>query len=109
MSRESPSPEDKREASVGPVGFWKHAASGHQSYVVLLISMAPLVECMGSIDSPAHTQEDCVPVESDISTLKLFAQSLLEMAVLDVQFIKLPGWSSTICAASYFFIKSHTA
>eukprot|EP00983_Pelagomonas_calceolata_P059569 1145969-Pelagomonas_calceolata.AAC.2 len=28
------------------------------------------------------------------------------MAVLDVQFLKLPGWS---CAASYFFITSHTA
>eukprot|EP00983_Pelagomonas_calceolata_P024151 759585-Pelagomonas_calceolata.AAC.1 len=32
-SLESPSPEDKREASEGLVGFWKHAASGHQSYV----------------------------------------------------------------------------
>eukprot|EP00983_Pelagomonas_calceolata_P080658 1155238-Pelagomonas_calceolata.AAC.1 len=28
------------------------------------------------------------------------------MAVLDVQFMKLPGWSY---AASYFFITSHTA
>eukprot|EP00983_Pelagomonas_calceolata_P018888 593922-Pelagomonas_calceolata.AAC.1 len=28
------------------------------------------------------------------------------MAVLDVQITKLPGWS---CAASYFFITSHTA
>eukprot|EP00983_Pelagomonas_calceolata_P056782 1144760-Pelagomonas_calceolata.AAC.1 len=28
------------------------------------------------------------------------------MAVLDVQFTKLPGWS---CDASYFFIASHTA
>eukprot|EP00983_Pelagomonas_calceolata_P076989 1153674-Pelagomonas_calceolata.AAC.1 len=28
------------------------------------------------------------------------------MAVLDVQLMKLPGWS---CAASYFFITSHTA
>eukprot|EP00983_Pelagomonas_calceolata_P080120 1155008-Pelagomonas_calceolata.AAC.1 len=28
------------------------------------------------------------------------------MAVLDVQFMILPGWS---CAASYFFIASHTA
>eukprot|EP00983_Pelagomonas_calceolata_P095351 1158001-Pelagomonas_calceolata.AAC.9 len=33
LNRESPSPEGKREASVGPVGFWKHAAPGHQSYV----------------------------------------------------------------------------
>eukprot|EP00983_Pelagomonas_calceolata_P058577 1145545-Pelagomonas_calceolata.AAC.4 len=32
-SRESPSPKGKREASVGLVGFWKHAAPGHQSYV----------------------------------------------------------------------------
>eukprot|EP00983_Pelagomonas_calceolata_P063135 1147595-Pelagomonas_calceolata.AAC.18 len=28
-SRESSSPECKREASVGQVGFWKHAAPGH--------------------------------------------------------------------------------
>eukprot|EP00983_Pelagomonas_calceolata_P022374 703718-Pelagomonas_calceolata.AAC.1 len=27
------------------------------------------------------------------------------MAVLDIQFTKLPGWS---CAASYFFMTSHT-
>eukprot|EP00983_Pelagomonas_calceolata_P054559 1143739-Pelagomonas_calceolata.AAC.6 len=32
-SRESPSPEGKREASVELVGFWKHAAPGHQTYV----------------------------------------------------------------------------
>eukprot|EP00983_Pelagomonas_calceolata_P117184 1160390-Pelagomonas_calceolata.AAC.6 len=32
-SRESSSPEGKREASVGQVGFWKHAISGHQSCV----------------------------------------------------------------------------
>eukprot|EP00983_Pelagomonas_calceolata_P016129 510460-Pelagomonas_calceolata.AAC.1 len=32
-SRESPSPEGKREASVGLVGIWKHAAPAHQSYV----------------------------------------------------------------------------
>eukprot|EP00983_Pelagomonas_calceolata_P060917 1146583-Pelagomonas_calceolata.AAC.4 len=32
-SRESPSPEGKRKASVGLVGFWQHAAPGHQSYV----------------------------------------------------------------------------
>eukprot|EP00983_Pelagomonas_calceolata_P131413 1161773-Pelagomonas_calceolata.AAC.32 len=34
--------------------------------------MARLVEGMGSTDSPTHTQEDYV--ESDLSTLKLFAQ-----------------------------------
>eukprot|EP00983_Pelagomonas_calceolata_P061848 1147003-Pelagomonas_calceolata.AAC.1 len=34
--------------------------------------MARLVEGMGSIDSPTHTQKDCV--ESDLSALKLFAQ-----------------------------------
>eukprot|EP00983_Pelagomonas_calceolata_P006156 204464-Pelagomonas_calceolata.AAC.1 len=45
-SHEPPSPEDKREASVGLD--------------------------MGSIDSPTHTQEHCV--ESGLSTLKLFAQ-----------------------------------
>eukprot|EP00967_Tisochrysis_lutea_P031160 scaffold36699_cov18-Tisochrysis_lutea.AAC.1 len=28
MSRESPSPEGKREASVRLVGFWQHAAPG---------------------------------------------------------------------------------
>eukprot|EP00983_Pelagomonas_calceolata_P025425 798560-Pelagomonas_calceolata.AAC.1 len=48
---------------------------------------------MGSMNSPTHTQKDCV--ESDHSTLKLFAQ-----------FMKLPGWS---CAALNFFISSHTA
>eukprot|EP00983_Pelagomonas_calceolata_P057767 1145210-Pelagomonas_calceolata.AAC.1 len=30
----------------------------------------------------------------------------VDMAVLDVQFLKLPGWS---CAASSYFITSHTA
>eukprot|EP00983_Pelagomonas_calceolata_P118261 1160490-Pelagomonas_calceolata.AAC.6 len=34
--------------------------------------MAHLAKGMGSIDNPTHTQEDCV--ESDLSTLKLFAQ-----------------------------------
>eukprot|EP00983_Pelagomonas_calceolata_P047246 1140548-Pelagomonas_calceolata.AAC.2 len=34
--------------------------------------MACLVEGMGSVDSPTHTQKDCV--KSDLSTLKLFAQ-----------------------------------
>eukprot|EP00983_Pelagomonas_calceolata_P030914 970794-Pelagomonas_calceolata.AAC.1 len=29
-SRESPSPEDKRGISVDRVGFWQHAAPGHQ-------------------------------------------------------------------------------
>eukprot|EP00983_Pelagomonas_calceolata_P002913 96157-Pelagomonas_calceolata.AAC.1 len=29
-SREPPSPEGKREVSVGPMGFWQHAAPGHQ-------------------------------------------------------------------------------
>eukprot|EP00983_Pelagomonas_calceolata_P004565 148124-Pelagomonas_calceolata.AAC.16 len=33
--------------------------------------MARLVEGMSSLDSPTHTQEDCV--ESDLCTLKLFA------------------------------------
>eukprot|EP00983_Pelagomonas_calceolata_P133021 1161925-Pelagomonas_calceolata.AAC.1 len=63
-------------------------------------SLVDLLQGMGSIDSPIHTQEDCV--ESDLSALKLFAQltvlllEALDMAVLDVQFMKLPGWS---CAA----------
>eukprot|EP00983_Pelagomonas_calceolata_P012836 410361-Pelagomonas_calceolata.AAC.1 len=34
--------------------------------------MTRLVEGMGNIDSPTHTQKDCV--ESDLSTLKLFAR-----------------------------------
>eukprot|EP00983_Pelagomonas_calceolata_P045391 1139719-Pelagomonas_calceolata.AAC.1 len=34
--------------------------------------MACLVEGVGSVDSPTHTQKDCV--KSDLSTLKLFAQ-----------------------------------
>eukprot|EP00983_Pelagomonas_calceolata_P067053 1149327-Pelagomonas_calceolata.AAC.2 len=54
--------------------------------------MARLVKMqgMGSIDSPTHTQEDCV--ESNLNTLKLFVQ------------FALPGWN---CAASYFFNTSH--
>eukprot|EP00983_Pelagomonas_calceolata_P037199 1136239-Pelagomonas_calceolata.AAC.4 len=36
--------------------------------------MARLVEGMGSIDSPIHTQEACV--ESNLCTLELFAQLL---------------------------------
>eukprot|EP00983_Pelagomonas_calceolata_P065112 1148443-Pelagomonas_calceolata.AAC.1 len=67
-SHEPPSPEGRREASVGPVDFWQHAAPGHQSYVECLwILMARSVEGMGSIDSPTHTQEVCV--ERDLSTL----------------------------------------
>eukprot|EP00983_Pelagomonas_calceolata_P047765 1140774-Pelagomonas_calceolata.AAC.1 len=31
-SCESPSPEGKREASVGKVGFWQHTAPRHQNY-----------------------------------------------------------------------------
>eukprot|EP00983_Pelagomonas_calceolata_P013044 417324-Pelagomonas_calceolata.AAC.2 len=34
--------------------------------------MARLVEGVGSADNPTHTQENCV--ESDLSTLELFAQ-----------------------------------
>eukprot|EP00983_Pelagomonas_calceolata_P056191 1144478-Pelagomonas_calceolata.AAC.1 len=30
----------------------------------------------------------------------------MDMVILDVQFMKLPGWS---CAASYFIVMSHTA
>eukprot|EP00983_Pelagomonas_calceolata_P040676 1137725-Pelagomonas_calceolata.AAC.1 len=32
ISRESPSPHGKREASMGLVGFWKHVAPGRQRY-----------------------------------------------------------------------------
>eukprot|EP00983_Pelagomonas_calceolata_P086752 1156825-Pelagomonas_calceolata.AAC.1 len=32
-SRESPPPEGRRQASVGQVGFWKHAAPGDQIYI----------------------------------------------------------------------------
>eukprot|EP00983_Pelagomonas_calceolata_P052421 1142847-Pelagomonas_calceolata.AAC.1 len=69
-SRESPSPEGKREASL--MSFWQHAAPGHQNYNAFLFSVACLVEGMGSIDSPAQTQEDCV--KSDLCTLKSFGQ-----------------------------------
>eukprot|EP00983_Pelagomonas_calceolata_P074324 1152516-Pelagomonas_calceolata.AAC.1 len=31
-SRESPSPEDERGINVDRVGFWQHAAPGHQCY-----------------------------------------------------------------------------
>eukprot|EP00983_Pelagomonas_calceolata_P073672 1152218-Pelagomonas_calceolata.AAC.3 len=54
--------------------------------------MARLVEGMGSMDSPTHSQNICV--ESDLSALELFAH------------FTLPGWS---CAASYFFFTSPTA
>eukprot|EP00983_Pelagomonas_calceolata_P034771 1089385-Pelagomonas_calceolata.AAC.1 len=56
--------------------------------------MTRLVEVIGNIDHPTHSQKDFM--ESD----------LLDMAVLDVQFMKLPGWSS---AAFYYFITSYTA
>eukprot|EP00983_Pelagomonas_calceolata_P094431 1157890-Pelagomonas_calceolata.AAC.8 len=52
--------------------------------------MARLVEGMGKIDSPTHTQEDCV--ESDLSTLNTYGG-------LGVQSMKLPGWNH---AASSF-------
>eukprot|EP00983_Pelagomonas_calceolata_P045013 1139522-Pelagomonas_calceolata.AAC.4 len=48
--------------------------------------MARLAEGMSNVDGPT--------------------QKNLNMAVLDVQFMKLPGCR---CAASYFFITSHTA
>eukprot|EP00983_Pelagomonas_calceolata_P122918 1160951-Pelagomonas_calceolata.AAC.3 len=44
------------------------------------------------VDCPTHTQKDCV--------------ERVNMAVSDVQFIKLPGWS---CASLYLFVASHTA
>jgi len=31
-SRESPSPEGKREANMGQVGFWQRAAPGYRNY-----------------------------------------------------------------------------
>eukprot|EP00983_Pelagomonas_calceolata_P085359 1156533-Pelagomonas_calceolata.AAC.4 len=40
-SRESPSPEGKREASVGLVGSWRHAAPGHQCYVECCVLPTP--------------------------------------------------------------------
>eukprot|EP00983_Pelagomonas_calceolata_P085326 1156531-Pelagomonas_calceolata.AAC.1 len=44
-SREPPSPEDDRGVNVDRVGFWKHAAPGHQCYdECFLFSMARLVE-----------------------------------------------------------------
>eukprot|EP00983_Pelagomonas_calceolata_P109295 1159545-Pelagomonas_calceolata.AAC.10 len=64
-SRGSPSPEDERGVNVDRVGFWQHAAPGHQCYV----------ECfycqwhgMGRVNSPTHTQEDWV--DSDLCTLE---------------------------------------
>eukprot|EP00983_Pelagomonas_calceolata_P029879 935425-Pelagomonas_calceolata.AAC.1 len=55
----------------------------------------------GSTHSPTHTQKDCV--ESDLSALKLrislccCGEAPHWAPGLDVQFMKLPGWS---CAAS---------
>eukprot|EP00983_Pelagomonas_calceolata_P073041 1151981-Pelagomonas_calceolata.AAC.8 len=94
-SRESPSPEGKREASVGLVGSWQHAAPGTRTSAFVNGTSG---RGMGSIDSPTHTQKDCV--EGDLSALNL------KLPVLDVQFMELPGWS---CASSYFFITSRTA
>eukprot|EP00983_Pelagomonas_calceolata_P040261 1137533-Pelagomonas_calceolata.AAC.1 len=78
-SRASPSPEGKREASEG-LG-------------------------MGSIDSPTHTQKDCV--ESDLSALSCLHSSLFCCSEASKWAPGLlPGWS---CAVSYFFMSSHTA
>eukprot|EP00983_Pelagomonas_calceolata_P123521 1161015-Pelagomonas_calceolata.AAC.7 len=85
-----------------------------------------LIQGVGSKDSSFHTQEDYV--ESGLGTLKLLAQFTVlllcgfqlgirpsifavfdfykvNMAVLDVQFMMLPGWS---CAAPDLFVTSHT-
>eukprot|EP00983_Pelagomonas_calceolata_P056294 1144534-Pelagomonas_calceolata.AAC.2 len=58
--------------------------------------MAYLVEGMGSVDNPTHTQKDCV--EGDLGTLNGYGG-------LNVQF-KLPGW---ICPAPCLFVSSRTA
>eukprot|EP00983_Pelagomonas_calceolata_P052779 1143009-Pelagomonas_calceolata.AAC.1 len=51
----------------------EHAAPGHQCYdECFLFSMARLVAGMGSVNSPAHTQEDWV--DSNLCILELFAQ-----------------------------------
>eukprot|EP00983_Pelagomonas_calceolata_P076307 1153372-Pelagomonas_calceolata.AAC.3 len=113
---------------MGFVGFSQHTAPRHQNYGVFLLSVACLVEGMGSVNSFTHIQEDCVV--SDLSTKKLFAQSLcrrceasswtpgliphttvfvfykVDLAVLSAQIMGLPDLS---CAASRLFIKSHTA
>eukprot|EP00983_Pelagomonas_calceolata_P004065 131944-Pelagomonas_calceolata.AAC.2 len=72
-SLESPSPEGKREASVVLVGFWQHAAPGHQNYKEFFFQWHTS-GCL-RIDSPTHTQEDCS--ESGLGTLKLFAQLIV--------------------------------
>eukprot|EP00983_Pelagomonas_calceolata_P127380 1161397-Pelagomonas_calceolata.AAC.5 len=69
--------------------------------------MGRLAEGMDSRD--ITTQKDCV--ESDLSTSKprifaVFVFYQVDRVVLDVQFMKLPGWS---CAASNFIITAHTA
>eukprot|EP00983_Pelagomonas_calceolata_P065872 1148773-Pelagomonas_calceolata.AAC.7 len=69
--RESPSLEGKREATVGLVGIWQQAARGPRRNNCL--SGASAFTCADSrkvwaVDSPTHTQEDCV--ESGLGTLK---------------------------------------
>eukprot|EP00983_Pelagomonas_calceolata_P038842 1136941-Pelagomonas_calceolata.AAC.2 len=50
--------------------FWQYAALGHQNHNKCF-STAHLIKGMVSVDSPTHTQDDCV--ESDLGSLKLFA------------------------------------
>eukprot|EP00983_Pelagomonas_calceolata_P086187 1156713-Pelagomonas_calceolata.AAC.3 len=80
-SRESPSPEGKKEASVGLVGFWQHTAPGHQNYNDCLCSQWHVwFEIFAGQNDPGygqyslstHTQEDYVEIGH--GTLELFAQ-----------------------------------
>eukprot|EP00983_Pelagomonas_calceolata_P048677 1141162-Pelagomonas_calceolata.AAC.1 len=51
--------------------------------------MARLVEGMGNVDSPNHTQKDCL--ESDLETLKLFAQfTVLRVICTPMLVLRLP-------------------
>eukprot|EP00983_Pelagomonas_calceolata_P078750 1154358-Pelagomonas_calceolata.AAC.16 len=74
--------------------------------------MACLVEGMGSIYTPTHTQEDCVKSGLGCHTrerpreyVRLRPSALGEGTGVAAQSV-LPGWS---CAAPYLFITSHTA
>eukprot|EP00983_Pelagomonas_calceolata_P048254 1140982-Pelagomonas_calceolata.AAC.3 len=110
MSCESPSPdlEIKREASVDLVKFWRHAAPGHQSYPECFCFQWHVWSRVWAVYIVPPTPRRIVwrlKLGTRPRIFTLFAFYQVDMAVLDVQFMKLPGWS---CAASYFFITSHT-
>eukprot|EP00967_Tisochrysis_lutea_P077495 scaffold105261_cov17-Tisochrysis_lutea.AAC.1 len=63
-SRVSPSPEGKKKADVGLVGFWQHATSGHRDYDDMKDEYATKAAkstkkktCVGSENFPHHLRK----------------------------------------------------